>query len=115
MGRASELWNELTSALAKKDDARIAELYAPEATYVEPNNLPHEGNMLVQSFLASWLEPRSEIDIAVHRTLESNDGALLAVEWEMSYTAAETRWNKLGRSTWIEVDDTGIRYQRDYF
>ncbi len=49
------------------------------------------------------------------RILESEDGSFCAIEWAISYTAAGRRWNSLPRSSWIEVGETGITYQRDYY
>ncbi|HEY8340370.1 MAG TPA: nuclear transport factor 2 family protein, partial [Egibacteraceae bacterium] len=112
MGRARELWQELTAALEKQDTDAIVELYAPDAVFLEPQNPPHEGNLLIQAYLNSWLQARESIDIATSRLLESADGKTLAVEWTLSYTAGNRRWT-LPRSSWLEVDEDGITYHRD--
>lgn len=115
MGRAHDVWERLSAALEKQDVEAIGELYASESVFLEPQNPPHEGRLLVQAYLNSWLQAREDIDIAITRLLESGDGLTLAVEWRLSYSAAGRRWSDLPRATWLEVDDEGIRYHRDYF
>lgn len=115
MGRARELWEQLSAAMEKHDDDAIAELYAAESIFLEPNNPPHEGRTLIRAYLNSWMQAREDLDITVERLLESDDGLTLAVEWTFSYTAAGRRWSNLPRSTWLEVDRGGIRYHRDYY
>lgn len=115
MGRARELWEELSAALEKQDVEAIGDLYAPEAVWLEPQNPPHETNKLIQAYLGSWLGVRENIDVTTKRILESADGSTLAVEWAISYTAAGRRWASLPRASWVEVGDTGIAYQRDYY
>ncbi len=114
MARARDLWEQLSSALEKQDVEALSELYASESIYLEPHNPPHEGNKLIQAYLSSWLQARDSIDVTVERMLESDDEITLAVEWSISYSAAGRRWNNLPRSSWLEVDDDGIRYHRDY-
>lgn len=115
MGRAHDVWERLSAALEKQDVEAIGELYASESVFLEPQNPPHEGRLLVQAYLNSWLQAREDIDIAITRLLESADGLTLAIEWTLSYSAAGRRWSDLPRATWLEVDDEGIRYHRDYF
>lgn len=115
MGRARESWEAYGAALEKHDDQAIKELFAPESVYLEPNNPPHEGDLLIQAYVNSWMLAREDIDVAVGRQLESEDGKTVSVEWNLSYTAAGRRWTNLPRSTWMEVDEVGIRYQRDYY
>lgn len=114
MGRAREAWEQLSAALEKHDDATVAELYAVESIFLEPNNPPHEGRTLIRAYLNSWMQAREDLDITVARVIESEDGQTAAIEWTMSYTAGGRRWNNLPRSTWLEVDEQGIRYHRDY-
>jgi limonene-1,2-epoxide hydrolase len=115
MGRARELWEQLSAALEKHDDGTIADLYAMESVYLEPNNPPHEGHTLIRAYLNSWMQAREDLDINAARVLESDDGQTIAVEWTMSYTAGGRRWANLPRTSWLEVDDQGIRYHRDYY
>lgn len=114
MGRARELWEQLGSALEKQDVGAIAELYAADSVYLEPQNPPHEGNLLIQAYLNSWMQARADISATTKRILESADGATVAVEWTLSYSAGGRRWSDLPRATWLEADDEGIRYHRDY-
>jgi ketosteroid isomerase-like protein len=115
MARARDLWEGLSVALEKQDIESLPDLYAPDAVYLEPQNPPHETNRLIQAYVSSWLQARENIDINVKRMLESPDGTTLAVEWSISYTAAGRRWTDLPRSSWFEVEDDVIRYQRDYY
>lgn len=115
MGRAREMWEQLGAALEKQDTEAIGALYAPDSVYLEPQNPPHEGNLLIQAYLNSWLQARADVSAATKRILESPDGATVAVEWSLSYSAGGRRWSDLPRASWIEVDDQGIRYHRDYY
>ncbi|WP_108665914.1 nuclear transport factor 2 family protein [Euzebya rosea] len=115
MGRAREHWEQLRAALEKVDVETVGELYAPDAVWLEPQNPPHETNKLIQAYLSSWMQARENIDVSTKRILESEDGSFAAIEWAISYTAAGRRWNSLPRSSWIEVSDQGIAYQRDYY
>jgi ketosteroid isomerase-like protein len=114
MARARDLWEALSVALEKQDVRAIVDLYAPDAVYLEPQNPPHETDLLIQAYLNSWLQARDNIDINTLRMLESSDGSTLAVEWTVSYTAAGRRWNDLPRSSWFESDGEVLRYHRDY-
>lgn len=114
MGRARDLWEQLSAAFEKQDVEALLDLYAPEGVFLEPQNPPHEGNLLVQAYLNSWLQARDNVDINTKRLLESGDGTTLAVEWTLSYSAGGRRWRDLPRSSWLEVGDDGISYQRDY-
>lgn len=116
MGAARDRWEELSAAYEQRDDDTIVKLYAPDALWLEPHNPPHESNLLIQAYLASWLQSREDVDVTTSRLLEAGDGSIAAVEWTISFTAVGRRWNNLARSTWLDVDQEGrIRYQRDYF
>ena len=115
MGRAREHWEQLRAALEKVDVETVGRLYAPDAVWLEPQNPPHETDKLIQAYLSSWMQARENIDVSTKRLLESEDGSFVAVEWAISYTAGGRRWNSLPRSSWIEVSDDGITYQRDYY
>ncbi len=115
MARARELWEALSVALEQQDVDAIGDLYAPDAVMLEPHNPPHETDKLIQAYLSSWLQARENVDVSVKRMVESPDGVTLAVEWGISYTAGGRRWTDLPRSSWLEVADDAIRYQRDYY
>lgn len=115
MGRALQLWEELSAALEQQDVEALLDLYAPGAVWLEPHNPPHETNKLIQAYLNSWLQAREQIEVVTKRMLESEDGSTLAVEWAISFTAGGRRWSDLPRSTWMEADEEGIRLQRDYY
>lgn len=115
MGRARYVWEQLCEALEKQDMDAIGDLYAPESVYLEPQNPPHEGTLLIKAYLNSWLQARSDVSATTKRLLESSDGTTVAVEWALSYSAGGRRWNDLPRASWLEIDDEGIRYHRDYY
>lgn len=117
MGRAKELWEAFTTAVERRDADAIGDLYTPDAVWLEPQNPPHETNLLIEAYLKDWLLARDNIDVNVKRMLESADGLTLATEWAVSYTAGGRRWTDLPRATWLEVDEVaeGIRFQRDYW
>jgi ketosteroid isomerase-like protein len=117
MGRARELWDSYCTALERQDADALVDLFTPDAVWLEPQNPPHETNLLIQAYLKDWVLARENIDVNVKRLLESPDGVLLAAEWSVSYSAAGRRWSDLPRSTWLEVDETtdAIRFQRDYW
>jgi ketosteroid isomerase-like protein len=115
MGRAGDLWEQLTAAFENRAADALADLYTPEAIFLEPHNPPHEGNLLIQAYLKDWLDVREDISVSTKRRLESEDGLTLAVEWGISYSAGGRRWNDLPRSSWLEADEKGIRYHRDYY
>ena len=114
MGRACEHWEQLRAGMEKVDSDAIGALYAPDAVWLEPHNPPHETDKLIEAYINSWLQAREQIDVSTKRLLEADDGSFAAIEWTISYTAAGRRWNSLPRSTWLEVGEEGITYQRDY-
>ena len=116
MGQATDRWAELSAAMEQHDVEAFKDVYAAQAVFLEPQNAPHETNLLIQAYLNSWLSPREEVAITTDRTLESVDGRTLSVEWKISYTAGGRRWKDLPRASWFELDDDGrINYQRDYY
>lgn len=115
MGRARDQWEQLSAAFAKQDADALLDIYATESIFLEPHNPPHEGRLLIQAYLNSWLQARENVEVTTKRVLESGDGSTVAVEWTVSYTAGGRRWNDLPRSSWFEADEQGIRYHRDYY
>ena len=115
MGRAVELWERFSEALERGDDVAIRDCFSDDAVYLEPHNPPHEGPLLIQAYLNSWMQARDALEVTVERVLESDDGKTVAVEWSISYDAGGRRWKNLPRATWIDVDDGGIRHHRDYY
>ena len=115
MGRATDLGDELRKAMERGDDVAVRDCYADDAVYYEPNNPPHEGPLLIQAYLNSWLQARTNLELTVERILESDDESFVAVEWSISYDAVGRRWHNLPRASWIDVDEGGIRRHRDYY
>ena len=117
MGRARELWEAYCAAIERADADAMVDLYTLDAVWLEPQNPPHETNLLIQAYLKDWVFAREDVSINVIRLLESADGLTLAAEWTVSYSAGGRRWNDVPRSSWIEVDEAAdaIRFQRDYW
>lgn len=117
MGRARELFEQFCTALERQDADALIDLFTPDAVWLEPQNPPHETNLLIQAYLKDWLAARDNVDVNTVRLLESDDGLTVAAQWTVSYTAGGRRWNDLQRSTWMEVDDTtdAIRFQQDFW
>ena len=117
MGRARELWEAYCAAIERQDADAFVDLFTPDAVWLEPQNPPHETNLLIQAYLKDWVLARENVDVSVKRLLESADGLTLAAEWAVSYSAGGRRWNDLPRSSWVEVDEAtdAIRFQRDYW
>lgn len=115
MGRARDAWEQLVAAYAKQDVEAIGDLYTEDAIFLEPQNPPHEGHLLIQAYLNSWLGARENVEVSTVRMLESDDGDTVAVEWTISYTAGGRRWNDIPRASWFEVHGGRIRYHRDYY
>ncbi len=116
MGRARELWESYCAALEQRDADALVDLFTLDAVWLEPQNPPHETNLLIQAYLKDWLMARDDINVTVKRLLESADGLTVAAEWSVSYSAGGRRWNDLPRASWVEVDEVAdaIRFQRDY-
>ena len=115
MGHAADTWARLSGMLESGDLDDLPELYDIDAKYYEPYNPPHNGNLLIQAYLKDYLSGKDDVAIDELRVIESEDGASLAVEWTISYTAGGRRWNDLPRATFMTFGDDGqITYQRDY-
>ena len=115
MGHAAEAWDRFSGMLTAGDVSGIPEVYAADALYLEPYNPPHRGNLLIQAYLKDWLAGKEEIAIDAERVIESDDGASLAVEWTISYTAAGRRWSDLPRASFFGFGADGrVEYHRDY-
>ncbi|MEX0869028.1 MAG: nuclear transport factor 2 family protein [Nitriliruptoraceae bacterium] len=115
MGHAAEVWDRLSGMLASADVSDIPEIYSADALFLEPYNPPHRGNLLIQAYLKDWIAGKEDIAVDVSRLIEHADGAMVAVEWTISYTAGGRRWSDLPRASFFEFDDDGrIIYHRDY-
>jgi ketosteroid isomerase-like protein len=115
LGHAAEAWERLSEMFTSADVSELPELYAADALYLEPYNPPHRGNLLIQAYLKDWLAGKEEIQVDAKRVIESDDGASLAVEWMISYTAAGRRWSDLPRASFFGFGEDGrVEYHRDY-
>lgn len=115
MGHAAEAWDEFSRMLSANDVSGVPGLYATDATYLEPYNPPHRGNLLIQAYLKDWLGGKEEITVESLRVIASEDDSQLGVEWKISYTASGRRWSDLPRASFFEFGGDGlIEYHRDY-
>jgi ketosteroid isomerase-like protein len=115
LGHAADAWERLSSMLSSGDVSELPELYAADALYLEPYNPPHRGNLLIQAYLKDWLGGKDDVAVDAKRVIEAEDGASVAVEWTISYTAAGRRWNDLPRASFFGFGEDGrIEYHRDY-
>ena len=115
MGHAAEVWARLSEMMERGDVSDLVEIYTADALYLEPYNPPHRGNLLIEAYLKDYFGGKEDISITSKHVFEDADGAGLAAEWTISYTAAGRRWNDLPRATFIAFDADGrITYHRDY-
>ncbi|HEX9766599.1 MAG TPA: nuclear transport factor 2 family protein [Nitriliruptorales bacterium] len=115
MGAAADAFSRLTDTLTSGTFDQIEDLYAVDSLYLEPYNPPHRGNLLITAYLKDFFNAKSNVGIEVVRSVESDDGATLGVEWHISYDAAGRTWSDLARASFLEVDADGlITYHRDY-
>jgi ketosteroid isomerase-like protein len=115
LGHAAEAWERLSTMLSEGDVTDLLDLYSADALYLEPYNPPHRGNLLIQAYLKDWLGGKDDIAVEAKRVIEAADGGSVAVEWNISYTAAGRRWNDLPRASFFDFGEDGrIEYHRDY-
>jgi hypothetical protein len=115
MGAAADAFERLSNALTSGKIDDLEDLYAVDSLFLEPYNPPHRGNLLITAYQKDFFNAKSNVKVEVARSVESDDGRTLAVEWDISYDAAGRTWSGLDRATFLEVDDDGlITYHRDY-
>lgn len=109
VGHAADTWAKMSQMLTAGDLSGLPSLYDQDATYLEPYNPPHRGNLLIQAYLKDWLVGKEKVVIEELKTVESEDGRFLAVEWSISYDAAGRRWSDMPRGSFFELDvDAGL-------
>jgi uncharacterized protein (TIGR02246 family) len=108
----AEVFQALREAFAKADADAAATLYAPDAVYYEPGDVPHRGRDEIRNYLAAYFARRGPVEVAVKRELTA-DSSVLA-EWTSSYTEGGRRWSGTPGVSVIELGREGITYHRDY-
>lgn len=115
VGAAADAFARLTGVLTSGELDDVEDIYAVESLYLEPYNPPHRGNLLITAYLKDFFNAKSNVKVEVVRSVESEDGATLGVEWHVTYDAAGRTWSELARASFLEVDGAGlITYHRDY-
>ena len=112
MASPAEVFEALRQAHAKADADAAAALYAPDAVYYEPDNVPHRGRDEIRTHLASVYAVRGPIELTVKRQVGADQTVL--AEWTSSYTEGGRRWSGTPGVSVVEVGAEGITYHRDY-
>ncbi|HEV3464116.1 MAG TPA: SgcJ/EcaC family oxidoreductase, partial [Actinomycetota bacterium] len=61
MASPAEVFESLRQAQAAADADAAAALYAPDAVYYEPDNMPHRGRDEIRNYLASLYAVRGPV------------------------------------------------------
>ena len=75
MASPAEVFDALRQAHAKADAEAAAALYAPDAVYYEPDNVPHRGRDEIRTHLASVYAVRGPIELTVKRQVGADQTA----------------------------------------
>jgi uncharacterized protein (TIGR02246 family) len=112
MASPAEVFDALRQAHAKADAEAAAALYAPDAVYYEPDNVPHRGRDEIRTHLASVYAVRGPVELSVKRQV-GGDQTVLA-EWTSAYRDGGRRSVGVPGVSVVEVGRDGIVYHRDF-
>ena len=112
MASPAEVYEALREAHARADADAAAALYAPDAEYVEPDNVAHRGRDDIRNYLAAYFANRGPVEVTVKREVTA-DATVLA-EWTSAYTEGGRRSSGTPGVSVIELGRHGIAYHRDY-
>jgi uncharacterized protein (TIGR02246 family) len=112
MASPAEVFDALREAHAKADADAAAALYAPDAVYYEPDNVPHRGRDEIRTHLASVYAVRGPVELTVKRQVHG-EGTVLT-EWTSAFTQAGRRSSGVPGASVVEVGRHGITYHRDF-
>jgi uncharacterized protein (TIGR02246 family) len=112
MASPAEVFEALRQAYARADADAAAALYAPDAVYYEPDNVPHRGRDEIRTYLASLFAIRGPIELTVKRQVGEDQTVL--TEWTSAYTDAGRRSTGVPGVSVVEVGRDGIVYHRDF-
>ena len=112
MASPAEVFEALREAHARADADAAAALYAPDAVYYEPDNVPHRGRDDIRNYLASTYAVRGPVELTVKRQVDAEQTVL--VEWTSAYTDGGRRSTGVPGVSVIEVGRDGIVYHRDF-
>jgi ketosteroid isomerase-like protein len=98
MASPAEVFEALREAHARADAEAAAALYAPDAVYYEPDNVPHRG--------------RGPGELTVKRQVHADQTVL--TEWTSAFTDGGRRSTGVPGVSVIELGRDGIVYHRDF-
>ena len=108
----AEVFEALRQAHATADAEAAAALYAPDAVYYEPDNVPHRGRDEIRTYLASVYAVRGPVELSVKRQVGADQTVL--AEWTSAYTEGGRRSTGVPGVSVVEVGRDGIVYHRDF-
>ena len=111
MASPAEVFQALRQAHAKADADAAAALYAPDAVYYEPDNVPHHGRDEIRTHLASVYATRGPVELTVKRQVGADQTVL--AEWTSAYSEGGRRSVGVPGVSVVEVGRDGIVYHRD--
>ena len=112
MASPAEVFEALREAHARADAEAAAALYAPDAVYYEPDNVPHRGRDEIRTYLASVFAVRGPVELTVKRQVGADQTVL--TEWTSAFTDGGRRSTGVPGVSVIEVGRDGIVYHRDF-
>ena len=112
MASPAEVFDALRQAHAKADADAAAALYAPDAVYYEPDNVPHRGRDEIRRHLAAMFAVRGPVELSVKRQVGADQTVL--AEWTSAFTDGGRRSTGIPGVSVIEVGRDGIAYHRDF-
>ena len=112
MASPAEVFEALREAHARADAEAAAALYAPDAVYYEPDNVPHRGRDEIGTYLASVFAVRGPVELTVKRQVGA--GQTVLAEWTSAFTQAGRRSSGVPGVSVVEVGGDGITYHRDF-
>jgi uncharacterized protein (TIGR02246 family) len=112
MASPAEVFEALREAHARADAEAAAALYAPDAVYYEPDNLPHRGRDEIRTHLASVFAVRGPVELTVKRQVHADQTVL--TEWTSAFSDGGRRLTGVPGVSVLEVGPDGIAYHRDF-
>jgi uncharacterized protein (TIGR02246 family) len=112
MASPAEVFEALREAHARADAEAAAALYAPDAVYYEPDNVPHRGRDEIRTHLASVFAVRGPVELTVKRQVHADQTVL--TEWTSAFTDGGRRSTGVPGVSVLEVGRDGIVYHRDF-
>jgi uncharacterized protein (TIGR02246 family) len=112
MASPAEVFEALREAHARADAEAAAALYAPDAVYYEPDNVPHRGRDEIRTHLASVFAVRGPVELTVKRQVHADRTVL--TEWTSAFSDGGRRSTGVPGVSVLEVGRDGIVYHRDF-